>query len=82
MFLFYILHVSDRRICFFPQRCILLVSKTSICEAGICEFLFSPDEFLFKSVVITVDFKRIRRVEREYTNMHPPINVLVMALRT
>ena len=41
-----------------------------------------PDEFLLKPVVITVDFKRIRRAEREYMNIHPPppINALVSAL--
>ena len=33
-----------------------------------------PDEFLLKSVVITVDFKKNRRAEREYMNMHLPPN--------
>ena len=28
------------------------------------------DEFLLKSIVITVDIKKVHRAEREYMNMH------------
>ena len=43
-------------------------------------FRVLPDEFLLKSTVMTTDFKRIFRAEREYMNIHPPINALVAAL--
>ena len=41
-----------------------------------------PDEFLLKSVVIRVEFKRNSRAEGEYMNTPPPpsINALVKAL--
>ena len=39
-----------------------------------------PDEFLLKSTVMTTDLKKIRRAEREYMNIYPPINALVTAI--
>ena len=60
-----LLHCLD-----YPSRA---VTKALIGGGGGYSYIrIPPDEFLLKSVVITVDFKRNSSAEREYMNMHPP----------
>ena len=58
------------------------VTKALIGGGGYAYIRVLPDEFLLKSVIITVDFKRNSSAKREYMHeyVYPPINALVTAL--
>ena len=43
-------------------------------------FAFCPTNFFWNQLSLQLISKEIRRAEREYMNMHPPINALVTAL--
>ena len=64
------------------NRLVRAVTKALIGGGGYSYIRVLPDEFLLKSVVITVNFKRNSSGRtRIYEYATPPINALVTALR-